>query len=107
MNKKVANYQSRVTALGDYDPEKAVPRLHQVIEKSGLKEEEKYRPIRVACSHHKVDNPKHVKGLHDFKIKCRKGEPVDFTDPDNWQQLYNHAHALKQLANAHIKNILT
>jgi hypothetical protein len=86
LNKKVANYQSGMTALEDNDPEKAVPKFHQVIEKSGLKDADYYQPFRDACSHHVLDNGNAVNALiHRFGIKCRIHEPVDFTDPDNWR----------------------
>lgn len=105
-NKKIDNYQSGMTALNDNDLEKAVQRFHQVIERSGLKEAETYAPLRTACSHHRIDKAGTARGIRGFDIKCTIGKPVDFTDPDNWRQLYIHAHALKRVADAHMKNIL-
>jgi hypothetical protein len=56
LNKKAASYQSGMAALEDHDLVGAVQRFYQVIEESGLTEAEKYKPLRVACSHHKVDD---------------------------------------------------
>jgi hypothetical protein len=107
LNKKLASYQSGMAALEDSDPEKAVPRFHQVIEKTAPKDAEYYQPLRDACSHVVLDSGKAVIALNnDFKIKCTIHKPVDFTDADNWQQLYIHAHALKQVAGTHIQQIL-
>ncbi|MDQ3885365.1 MAG: hypothetical protein M3239_07970 [Thermoproteota archaeon] len=107
LNKKVANYQNGMVALEDHDLVGAVQRLYQVIENSGLPEAVQYKPLRVACSHDKVDDPNTINALNNvFGIKCTAGKPVDFTDLDNWQQLYNHAHALKRVADDHLKKII-
>ena len=105
--KKLDNYQFGMAALEDNDPEEAVPKLHQVIEESGDKDDEYYKPLRHACSHIVLDNANAVKALNQrFNIQCNVDEPVDFTDPNNWRQLYIYAHALKQVADNHIKKIL-
>jgi hypothetical protein len=44
--------------------------------------------------------------LHDLGIKCRKGKPVNFMDPDNWQILYSRAHEIKNVVDAHIEKLL-
>ena len=105
-NKKIVNYQSGMAAINDNDLEKAVQRFHQVIEKSGLNDAKKYAALRTACSHHRIDVDGTAKAIRSLGIKCTRGKPVDFTDPDNWQQLYNHAHALKGLADIHMRKIL-
>jgi hypothetical protein len=108
LNKKVANYQNGMVALEDNDLVGAVQRLYQVIENSGLPEAAHYKPLRVACSHDKVNDTKAVNALNnDFHIRCTAGKPVDFTNLDNSQQLYNHAHALKRVADDHLRKILT
>jgi hypothetical protein len=107
LNKKAESYQSGMAALEDNDLVGAVQRFYQVIETSGPPEAGKYKPLRVACSHDKVDDGKAVNALiNDFGIRCKIHEPVDFTDPDNWRQLYIHAHALKQVADVHLRKIL-
>ncbi|MGH9989831.1 MAG: hypothetical protein ACREAS_05270, partial [Nitrososphaera sp.] len=74
---------------------------------SGLPKAAHYKPLRVACSHDKVDDTKAVNALNnDFHIRCTAGKPVDFTNLDNWRQLYNHAHALKRVADDHLRKIL-
>jgi hypothetical protein len=45
-----------MAALEDHDLVGAVQRFYQVIEESGLTEAEKYKPLRVACSHLKIDD---------------------------------------------------
>jgi hypothetical protein len=48
----------------------------------------------------------HIQAIHKFDIKCKRHKPVNFTDPDNWQQLHFHAHRLKTVSyRSHRKNI--
>jgi len=104
---KAANYQSGMTALEDNDLKKAVPCFYQVIENSLPKVADYYQPLRDSCSHDVLDNDRAVKALNNvFNIKCSLHKPVDFTKVSNWQQLYIHAHALKQVADSHMKKIL-
>jgi hypothetical protein len=107
-NKRIDSYQSGLAALTDYDLEQAMAQFHQVIEESELKQEaEYYKPLRHACDHHRIDGSDTAKAIRNLGIKCTTGEPVDFTDPDNWQQLYVHIIAVKQLSDGYIRKILT
>lgn len=107
LNKRIAGYQSGMIALKDNDLERAVQGYYQVIENSGLKEEKQFKPLRHACSHHRIDGKDTAKAIRKFGIKCRRHKPVNFTDPDNWQQLYIHAHRLKEISDAYMRKILT
>ena len=102
LNKRIAGYQSGIAALKDNDLERAVQGFYQVIENSGLKEAEEFKPLRHACSHQRVDRKDTAEAIRKFGIKCRRHKPVNFADPDNWQQLHIHAHRLKKVSDYHI-----
>lgn len=106
--KRIHNYQKGLAALSDHDIEVAMAQFHQVIEKEpNLKhKDEYYKPLRHACDHHRIDDPPTAQKIRNFGIDCIKGEPVDFTNVDNWQQLYKHTLAIKQLADGYIKQLL-
>jgi hypothetical protein len=107
-NKRIDNYQSGLVALTDYDLERAMAQFHQVIEDSELKQEDDYyMPLRNACNHHKIDSVPTANAIRNLGIKCTTGEPVDFTDQDNWQQLYVHTLTIKQISDGYIRKILT
>jgi hypothetical protein len=107
-NKRIDNYQGALAALTDYDLEKAMAQFHQVIEdEPKLKQEDEYyMPLRTACDHHRIDHANTAKKIRDFGIKCKDGEPVDFTDQDNWQQLYVRTLEIKQISDGYIRKIL-
>jgi hypothetical protein len=107
-NKRIDNYQSGLVALTDYDLERAMAQFHQVIEDSELKQEDDYyMPLRNACNNHKIDSVPTANAIRNLGIKCTTGEPVDFTDQDNWQQLYVHTLAIRQISDGYIRKILT
>ncbi len=107
LNKKVESYQRGMAALEDNDPKNAIPAFYQVFEKRGDKTSDYYQSLRDACSHVVLNSANTVNALNNnFNITCTVHNPVDFTNVDNWQQLYKHAHTLKQVADNHLKKIL-
>ena len=107
LNKRIAGYQSGMTALKDNDLERSCTGYYQVIENSRLKEEKEFKPLRHACSHQRIDGKHTAEAIRSFSIKCKRHESVNFTNPDNWLQLHIHTHRLKKVADSYIQRILS
>jgi hypothetical protein len=79
LNKRIAGYQSGMTALKDNDLERAVQGYYQVIENSGLKEAKEFKQLRHACSHHRIED------FHLVRTRCRPN-PTNELSMRSWLQ---------------------
>lgn len=78
-------------AFHNKDYPQAIREFYLIFEYTGCLEEAKYRNLRHAVSHAKIDSPKAVKDLdNNFHIKMKPGEELDVNKPRIKAILYKH-----------------
>ena len=106
-NQKIFHFASGIKAFEAYSYAQAIRDFFLIIEYSGLSEEGKYKSLRNAVSHNKLNSPVDICNLEDhFGITMKDGEYLDVTNPNIQTILKNAAEQMRQLAQTHISDLL-
>ena len=98
-NQLMAHFAAGQRALDDNIYDQAIREFFIVIENNGSVEEAKYKPLRHAVSHDKLDDSIAVQNLNqDFGITMQVGSYLDITDPEVQGILKEEAKNLRQIA---------
>ena len=102
-NQQLSHFASGQKALDDKNYDEAIREFFLVIENSGITDETKYRPLRHAVSHERLDDPSTVSALNaNFNLNVRVGGYLDITDPQVEDVLRQEARKIRDIAWHHI-----
>lgn len=106
LNKRLQLYGDGLKELKNNDFAGAIQSFHQCIEKTGLPEEQQYRPLRHAASHIVID-PWVVKKLKLMGIKIGLFGSLNENHPDNQIVLKSKSSLLKDVAFHYLESRLS
>jgi hypothetical protein len=94
-------------AFHNKDYPQAIREFYLIFEYTGCIEEIKYRNLRHAVSHAKIDSPKAVKDLdNNFGIKMKRGVELDLNKPSIKAILYKHTKELRKCVGLYLQEQL-
>ena len=106
-NLQLAHSASGQKALNGENYDEAIREFFLVIENSGITDEAKYKPLRDAVSHERLDNVSTVSTLNaNFNLNVRVGGYLDITDPQVEDVLRQEARKIRDIAWYHINRII-
>jgi len=106
-NQQLAHFASGQKALNDNNYDEAIREFFLVIENSGTTDETKYRPLRHAVSHERLDDESTVTNLNTtFNFNVSVGGYLDITDPQVDDILRQEARKIRDIAWHHINGII-
>lgn len=104
LNQRLAHAQNGLKSLLDNDFPQAIKDFFLVIEGTNLVKEAKYKCLRDAVSHIKLDAKRTLDGLKkEFGIDLKTGEHLNVNDPDIQDLLETEARKLSEIARNYIE----
>jgi len=102
-NQQLAHFASGQKASDDKNYDEAIREFFLVIENSGITDETKYKPLRDAVSHVRLDNTSTVLNLNtNFNLNVSVGGYLDITDPQVDDILRIETRKIREIAWHHI-----
>jgi hypothetical protein len=94
-------------AFHNKDYPQAIREYFLIFEKTGRPEAEKYKSLRDAVSHVRIDKPHTINDLKtNFGITMQTGQELDVNDPEIKKGLYNHARTLRNSVGLYLQEQL-
>lgn len=107
-NQHLAHYREGLESLLDNNFSEAIKDFFLIIENAKIPEEIRYKCLRDAVSHNKLDNQKTLDDLRkEFGINLKKGEYLNINNPDIQNILETEAKNLREMALKHLSSLIS